>query len=141
MCQTIRVLNAIREPYIGLPLTYVQYEALTTAVIINRLISRRHFALAIEISKYLNMNNEEGLTKILSNWALYKVEQTDIGDDKIALMIKSKLGDTPGISYAEIARCAISTGRPGLAIKVKSINFFPHNRLHSYKLKFTLFFF
>lgn len=33
-------------------------------------------------------------------------------------MIKSKLGDTPGIRYSEIARCAITSGRPGLAIKL-----------------------
>jgi len=49
---------------------------------------------------------------------LYKVGQNEIEDDRIAVMIKSKLGDTPGISYAEIARCAITAGRPGLAIKV-----------------------
>ena len=119
MCQTIRVLNAIRMDFIGLPLTYVQYETLTPATVINRLISRRHFALAIQICKYLNMSNDEGIIKILSNWALFKVEQTHIEDDRIAVMIKSKLGDTPGISYAEIARCAISAGRPGLAIKVR----------------------
>ena len=116
--QTIRVLNAVKDSQIGLPLTYNQYEALTPPVVIGRLIARRHFALAIEISKYLNMSNEEGLIKILSNWALFKVEQKDIEDDRIAVMIKSKLGDTPGISYAEIARCAISAGRDGLAIKV-----------------------
>lgn len=118
MCQTIRVLNAIRAVEIGLPLTYDQYEALTPAVVISRLIARRHFALAIEVSKYLNMSNEEGIIKILSHWAQFKVEQTDIDDDRIAVMIKSKLGDTPGISYAEIARCAITAGRPGLAIKL-----------------------
>jgi hypothetical protein len=124
MCQTVRVLNAIRHPQIGLPLTYVQYESLTPAIIINRLISRRHFALAIEISKYLNMSNEDGIVKILSNWALFKVGQTEIEDERIAVMIKSKLGDTPGISYAEIARCAINAGRPNLAIKVSILFIF-----------------
>lgn len=118
MCQTIRVLNSIRHAQIGLPLTYLQYEALTPSVVINRLITRRHFALAIEICKYLNMTDEEGIVKILSNWALYKVSQTDVEDNQIAAMIKSKLGDTPGISYAEIARRAISAGRSGLAIRV-----------------------
>jgi len=122
MSQTIRVLNAIKHFQIGLPLSYDQYEALTPSVVISRLIARRHFALAIEISKYLNMTSEEGIIKILSNWALFKVEQTDIEDDRIAIMIKSKLGDTPGISYAEIARCAITAGRSGLAIKVNIYN-------------------
>ena len=53
-----------------------------------------------------------------------KVSQTDVEDDRIAVMIKTKLGDTPGISYAEIARCAIKAGRPGLAIKVGHFLFF-----------------
>ena len=56
--------------------------------------------------------------KTIKKRALYKVGQNEIEDDRIAVMIKSKLGDTPGISYAEIARCAITAGRPGLAIKV-----------------------
>ena len=65
------------------------------------------------------MSVEEGLVKVLSNWALYKVSQTDVEDDVIAKMIRAKLpDDTPGISYAEIARCAIGAGRPNLAIKV-----------------------
>ena len=118
MCQLIRVLNAIRSKQIGIPLTYVQYEGLTVSVMINRLIARRHFALAIEICKYLNITSEDGLIKILSNWALYKVEQNDKSDNEIAEMIKLKLGDTPGISYAVIARCAITAGRPSLAIRL-----------------------
>ena len=119
MCQTIRVLNAIRHIQIGMPVTYVQYEALSIEVIVDRLILRRHFALAIEIVKYLEgSESERNIVKILSNWALYKVGQKEIDDSQIALMIKSKLGDTPGISYAEIARSAIVAGRPNLAIKV-----------------------
>lgn len=73
MCQIIRVLNAVRHAQIGLPLTYIQFEALSPSVIISRLITRRHFALAIEICKYLNMADQDGIIKILSNWALYKV--------------------------------------------------------------------
>lgn len=118
MCQTLRVLNDIRRKEIGLPLTYVQYEALSPPVIINRLVARRHFALAIEICKYLNMSEEDGIIKVLSNWALFKVSQNDIEDQNIAKVIRSKLGETPGISYSEIARCAIKAGRVGLAIRL-----------------------
>ena len=51
MCQTLRVLNAIRHHTIAVPVTFIQYQALTPAVIINRLVLRRHFALAMEICK------------------------------------------------------------------------------------------
>lgn len=121
MCKVLRVLNAIRQELIAFPLTYVQYETLTRASVVNRLVNRRHFALAIEISKYLDLSDDEGIINILSNWALFKVEQKHIDDDRIACMIKAKLGDTPGISYADIARCAINAGRNGLAIKVHQL--------------------
>lgn len=90
-------------------------------MVINRLVLRRHFAIAIEVCKYLNIPEVEGNTKILLYWALYKVKQIDIDDETIAKIIANKLGEASGISYAEIARCAIQSGRPNLAIKV--INF------------------
>ena len=92
-------------------------------MIINRLVLRRHFALAIEVCKYLNIPEAEGNTKILLYWALYKVKQNDIDDEAIAKIISLKLGEASGISYAEIARCAIQFGRPNLAIKVINFNF------------------
>jgi hypothetical protein len=103
MCQTIRVLNAIRHHNIALPVTYIQYQALTPAVIINRLVLRRHFDLEMEVCKYLNIPEVDGTTKILLYWALYKVRQIDIDDEAIAKIISSKLGEASGISYAEIA--------------------------------------
>lgn len=118
MCQTLRVLNAIRHHNIAVPVTYIQYQALTPLVVINRLVLRRHFALAIEVCKYLSIPEVEGNTKILLYWALYKVKQIDIDDETIAKIIANKLGEASGISYAEIARCAIQSGRPNLAIKL-----------------------
>ena len=72
----------------------------------------------MQICEYLNIPESEGRTKILLYWALYKVKQSDIDDEEIARMISTKLGEASGISYAEIARCALSAGRQNLAIKV-----------------------
>ncbi len=126
MSQQLRVLNAVRHHKIAMPLTYVQLQALSVSVIINRLVLSRHYELAMKICTYLNMPDSEGTTQILLNWSLYKVRQTNIDDDKIAKIINSKLGDAYGISYAEIARCAINAGRTNLAIKVRKYkwNFF-----------------
>ena len=49
--------------------------------------------------------------------------QTDIDDDQLAKAIAAKLGDTPGISYTEIASKALDGGRTALAIKVSILNF------------------
>ena len=42
----------------------------------------------------------------------------DVEDDSIAWAIAEKLGDTPGVSYSEIANKALECGRTELAIKV-----------------------
>ena len=91
MCQTMRVLNAIRHAQIGLPLTYVQYEALGAAVVVSRLIARRHFALAIEVSKYLRMSDEDGIVKVLSNWALFKVGVASLERDSLCFFLRTHI--------------------------------------------------
>jgi vacuolar protein sorting-associated protein 16 len=116
MCQTLRVLNAIRHHSIAIPITYSQYEALTPQVIINRLVLRNHYALALKICEYLNI--PDGSRQILKNWSLFKVKQIHEDDNLIAQLIREKLGDSSDISYAEIAQCAIDVGRHELAIKL-----------------------
>ena len=59
-----------------------------------------------------------------------QVQQANVDDEEIARAINSKLGETPGISYSEIASKAVDCGRTQLAIKVgvvvndQSNNFF-----------------
>jgi hypothetical protein len=118
MAKQLRVLNSIRHHRIAIPLTYIEFEALGESVVVNRLVQCHHYELAMKICSYLNVPEAEGTTKILLNWSKYKVKQTNIDDEMISKMINSKLGDTYGISYADIARCAIAAGRTSLAIKV-----------------------
>ncbi len=46
------------------------------------------------------------------------MQQVDIDDEQLARDIAAKLGDTPGISYTEIASNALDQGRTALAIRV-----------------------
>lgn len=48
----------------------------------------------------------------------FQVQQKDKSDEEVAHAINQKLGDTPGISYSEIAARAYDCGRTELAIKV-----------------------
>ena len=50
--------------------------------------------------------------------APFQVQQKDKSDEEVAHAINQKLGDTPGISYSEIAARAYDCGRTELAIKV-----------------------
>ncbi|GCC27552.1 vacuolar protein sorting-associated protein 16 homolog isoform X1 [Chiloscyllium punctatum] len=118
MARDLRVLNAMRDYIVGIPLTYPQYKQLTIEILIDRLILRRLYPLAIRICKYMKISELQGASRILAHWACYKVQQKDEPDDSIARAINHKLGDTPGISYSEIAAKAYECGRIELAIKL-----------------------
>ncbi|XP_044284737.1 vacuolar protein sorting-associated protein 16 homolog isoform X2 [Varanus komodoensis] len=117
-CRKLRVLNAIRDYQIAIPLTFDQYRQLTTQVLLDRLVLRRLYPIAIKISEYLRLSEFQGISRILAHWACYKVQQKDKSDEEVAQAINQKLGDTPGISYSEIAARAYDCGRPELAIKL-----------------------
>uniref|UniRef100_A0A8D1A0Z5 Vacuolar protein sorting-associated protein 16 homolog n=1 Tax=Sus scrofa TaxID=9823 RepID=A0A8D1A0Z5_PIG len=118
MCQDLRILNAIRDYHIGIPLTYSQYKQLTIQVLLDRLVLRRLYPLAIQICEYLRLPEVQGVSRILAHWACYKVQQKDVSDEDVARAINQKLGDTPGVSYSDIAARAYGCGRTELAIKL-----------------------
>ncbi|XP_049635107.1 vacuolar protein sorting-associated protein 16 homolog isoform X1 [Suncus etruscus] len=118
MCQELRVLNAVRDYHIGIPLTYSQYKQLTIQVLLDRLVLRRLYPLAIQICEYLRLPEVQGVSRILAHWACYKVQQKDVSDEDVARAINQKLGDTPGVSYSDIAARAYGCGRTELAIKL-----------------------
>ncbi|KAL3836276.1 hypothetical protein ACJMK2_021714 [Sinanodonta woodiana] len=117
MCQMLRVLNQVCNHIIGIPLTYFQLHHLTMPVLIDRLVLRKFFYLAIRICQYLKIQDSEGASRILAHWACYKVQQKQEDDEMIARAIADKLGDTPGVSYSDIASKALECGRTDLAIR------------------------
>lgn len=125
MCRLLRVLNAIRDPRIGLPLTCEQLHALTFGELLDRLVTRHHFYLAIQIAKFLRLPECESRT--LTHWASYKVAQTHLDEDVIAREIADKIGKTPTVSFSEIAHKAAEGGRTRLAIKL--LDYEPRARL------------
>lgn len=79
---------------------------------------RRLYPLAIQICEYLRLPEVQGVSRILAHWACYKVQQKDVSDEDVARAINQKLGDTPGVSYSDIAARAYGCGRAELAIKL-----------------------
>ncbi|XP_011644142.1 vacuolar protein sorting-associated protein 16 homolog [Pogonomyrmex barbatus] len=118
MCRTLRVLNAVRHPAVGIPLTYTQFNILTSQVLLDRLVVRRHYYLSIQIARHLQLPEIDGESRILAHWACYKVKQTQLDKEQIAEEIADKLGYAPGVSYSEIAKRAADCGRKQLAIKL-----------------------
>ncbi|KAK2888891.1 hypothetical protein Q8A67_014266 [Cirrhinus molitorella] len=118
MCRDLRVLNAVRDFTVGIPLTHTQFKQMTVQVLIDRLVYRKLYPLAIEICRYLKTPEYQGVSRVLKHWACYKVQQKEESDEIIAKTVSVKLADAAGISYSEIATKAYESGRTELAIKL-----------------------
>ena len=114
MCETIRVLNAVRDYKIGLPLTYDQYLRLTPAKLVQRLINRHEYLLAIRVSEYLRLSTD----KIFVHWASQKVRTSTADEDMICKTVVEKLLGKKGTSFETIAKAAYDEGRGHLAIQL-----------------------
>jgi hypothetical protein len=114
MCETLRVLNAVRYYEIGLPLSYEQYQRLTPEGLIQRLINRHEYLLALKIAGYLRLPTD----RIYVHWASAKVRIGTEDDNSICQMVVEKLAGKPGISFEAIARAAYDEGRGRLATEL-----------------------
>ena len=111
MCETLRVLNAVRDHKVGLPLTLAQYTQLRPDRLITRLVNRREYLLAIKLSEYLRLP----LNKIYVHWASQKVKASSGDDDLVRDVVVERLKGKHGISFEAIARAAYEEGRGHLA--------------------------
>jgi hypothetical protein len=114
MCETLRVLNAVRFYEIGLPLSYEQFIRLTPEKLVRRLINRKEYLLALRISSYLRLPTD----RIYVHWASQKVRIGSEDEDTICRLIVEKLAGKRGISFEEIARAAYDEGRGRLATEL-----------------------
>lgn len=114
MCETLRVLNAVRFYSVGLPLSYEQFLRLTPEKLIERLITRQEHLLALKISSYLRLPTD----RIYIHWASQKVRVSDGDEATICRSIVEKLANKRGISFEEIARAAYDEGRGHLATEL-----------------------
>jgi vacuolar protein sorting-associated protein 16 len=111
MCETLRVLNAVRFYEVGIPLSYDQYARLTPEGLVARLLSRQEYLLALRIAGYLRSPTD----KIYVHWASAKVKVGAEDDETICRLIVEKLSGKAGISFEAIARAAYDEGRAHLA--------------------------
>ncbi|KAG4068339.1 hypothetical protein HA402_007859 [Bradysia odoriphaga] len=113
ICRILRVLNAIRDSQIGIPLTIKQFHHLKPNVILDRLVFRKHYGLAIHIAKHLKLPE----SRILEHWAFHKVIH-DKNDREVAnkIALKFRNPEVEGISFCNIAKKAEEVGKRELAI-------------------------
>ncbi|KXT17378.1 hypothetical protein AC579_3876 [Pseudocercospora musae] len=114
MTEALRVLNAVRSFEIGLPISYDQYIRLTPERLVQRLVNRQEFLLALKVSQYLHLP----VDRIYVSWARQKVRSSSTDEDKICEEIVQKLNGKRGISFEEVARAAYDEGRGKLATEL-----------------------
>ncbi|KAJ1660490.1 Vacuolar protein sorting-associated protein 16 [Dispira simplex] len=114
ICRVLRVLNALREPEVGLPLTFQQFRALAVDEWIDRLIHRRLHLLALRMCQYLKLNPD----RVYVHWACTKIKTSTSDEDTLYRVILEKLGGKQGLSFAEIAHTASHLGYEKLAAKL-----------------------
>lgn len=114
MCEKLRMLNAVRDYRIGLPLSYTQLEYLTPERLIQRLINRREYLLAIRVSEFLRMQTQ----RIYIHWASQKARNSTADEDTICNEIVTKLSSKRGVPFEAIARAAYDEGRSRLATEL-----------------------
>jgi len=114
MTEKLRVLTAVRDFKIGLPISYAQYLRLTPEGLIERLISRHEYMLAIRVSEYLEIPAD----RIFVHWASQKVRVSTVDDEAVCKLIVQRLDGKPGISFETIAQAAYDEGRTHLATQL-----------------------
>lgn len=85
--RNLRVLNTVRSPDVGLPLTIQQYKRLSPEVLVSRLVMRNHHFLALKICSYLKLSK----TKVLVHWASEKIRRagnSDVTDEQLCVLIR-----------------------------------------------------
>ncbi|RZF45723.1 hypothetical protein LSTR_LSTR005018 [Laodelphax striatellus] len=115
MCRMLRVLNAVRDVKIGIPVTCNQLKVIGIQKLLDMLLIRRQYFLAIHIAKHLRLPDS---SRILMHWAYYKVQQSQLDREEIASEIAVKIMQNPGVSFSEIAMKAADCGKTQLAIKL-----------------------
>lgn len=114
MTEKLRVMTAVRDYQIGLPVSYEQYLRLTPEGLIERLISRHEYLLAIRVSEYLQIPAD----RIYVHWASQKVRVSTVDDEAVCKLIVQRLEGKPGISFEVIAQAAYDEGRSHLATQL-----------------------
>lgn len=93
-------------------LTSSEFKFLGPRAVIERLLCRHAYYLAIKICQYLSLSPDF----VLIHWACQKVRHAgDLSDEAVRDQIRDNLKTYATISYREIASVAYSMGRTKLA--------------------------
>ncbi|VDP06613.1 unnamed protein product [Soboliphyme baturini] len=117
-CRTLRILNSLRDSHFAMPMTYTEFNALTVPRLIDRLINRSEYPLAIACSNYLRLDPKIGTERILMQWARKLFQDKSRSETDIVSKLENRLSRMPGLYYSSIAEMAMQLGFKELAAKL-----------------------
>ncbi|KAH3671015.1 hypothetical protein OGAPHI_000726 [Ogataea philodendri] len=115
-CDNLRILNIIRQPEVGIFLTYIQFTELGLDRLIDLLLLRKQHYLCLKIADFMDLPKDN----IYINWACEKIRLSELNnEDMLADILKHLKGKF--VSYAQISQVAYVEGRSDLATKLLSL--------------------
>jgi vacuolar protein sorting-associated protein 16 len=117
----LRVMNALRNPKVGVVITSSQYDTIEATGVIARLVAIQRPALATSMSKYLSLPRYVQLFARASKAAALIESDKGHSDSELAEAALRIIGDEGGSTimnrggYAAAASAAIKANRPGVA--------------------------
>ena len=120
LARSLRILNALRDPDVGLPMTLVHLGGLGMPRLLDRLCNTGHFLLAFRICEALDYSTDQ----VISKWACGRILTAAPGtaDEELYTSLKDKLGSFSSVSWSAIARYSNNCGRVGLAAELVKLD-------------------
>lgn len=122
-CRVMRVLNSVRQPHIGIALSFAQSTELKMTALIDRLIDVGHWPLAVSLCEYMKLDHKDGVHRVLAHWALNKIEKAKAEKDagripnyaSLSQSIVNRFSSYPQVSFADVAMKAVEGGLSEMA--------------------------
>lgn len=120
ICNHLRILNSIRNPEIGIFLTYLQYISLGNEKLIERLLKTKNYKVALNIANLLKIPS----TSIYIHWACSQIKSSrQLTDDELLQKILTKFKKINQISFGDVSKTAFEEGR--IKLSTMLINYEP----------------
>ena len=116
VARRLRLLNSLRRPEVGIPMTDTQLRFCGYGHTVKRLIQRHFHRLAVEICRDKGLD----ISPVLIHWACVKIDLSPrhVSDEEICVNLQKQLHTANHINYGKIARKASNVNRPLLAAKL-----------------------
>ncbi|VUZ48753.1 unnamed protein product [Hymenolepis diminuta] len=133
----LRLLNSLAVEWVGMALTWKQFESLGPSTLLDRLLASKHYPLAVElVHTYQKLPSKipehiqvrrSGITRILCHWVKsLPLSQSASPGDAVNVTLARRLsaiidrcgispGTDGGVCFATVAETAISCGQTALA--------------------------